>query len=226
MDTANQRIGCSRLVDSLHGTGDRPFQYCGWTRSVGTMFKTMVETRTFVGIGVLFGCFGRKIDGDPWFTWFNHPGISMYFQPKRTPMFVGICRGIDSFQGFSTWRCPRHPTSTPPQPPAHLRSPLHPPPSASPPWFLAETHFPSPFWRFGGGSVGGGSIVFYDPWPWPEIHPPKHLTIRVGGLTRRRLTRVMRSIPTSPEDFRPEHFRQSLGGSLRRQVGHNQHSLR
>ena len=35
--------------------------------------------------GVLFGCFGRKIDGDSWFTWwFNHlPGPSI--SPKRTP---------------------------------------------------------------------------------------------------------------------------------------------
>ena len=37
-------------------------------------------------IGVLFGCFGRKMDGDSWFTWwFNHlPGPSI--SPKRTPM--------------------------------------------------------------------------------------------------------------------------------------------
>ena len=37
-------------------------------------------------LGVLFGCFARKIDGDSWFTfWLNHlpePSIS----PKRTPM--------------------------------------------------------------------------------------------------------------------------------------------
>ena len=37
-------------------------------------------------IGVLFDCFGRKIDGNSWFTWwFNHlPGPSI--SPKRTPM--------------------------------------------------------------------------------------------------------------------------------------------
>ena len=36
-------------------------------------------------IGVLFGCFGRKIDGDSWFTWWlNHPWPSIC--PKRTPM--------------------------------------------------------------------------------------------------------------------------------------------
>ena len=36
--------------------------------------------------GVLFGCFGRTIDGASWFTWwFNHlPGASIC--PKRTPM--------------------------------------------------------------------------------------------------------------------------------------------
>ena len=35
---------------------------------------------------VLFACFGRKLDGDPWFTcWFNHlPGPSM--SPRSTPM--------------------------------------------------------------------------------------------------------------------------------------------
>ena len=39
-------------------------------------------------IGVLFGCFARKIEGDSWFTWwFNHsPGKPIYFQPKKTPM--------------------------------------------------------------------------------------------------------------------------------------------
>ena len=38
-------------------------------------------------IGVLFGCFAGNIDGDSdRFTWFHQPGISIYFQPKRTPM--------------------------------------------------------------------------------------------------------------------------------------------
>ena len=39
-----------------------------------------------MAIGVLFGCFGRNIDGDSWFAWwFNHlPGPSI--SPKRTPM--------------------------------------------------------------------------------------------------------------------------------------------
>ena len=37
-------------------------------------------------IGVLCSCFGRKIDGDSWFTgWFNHPpGKSIYFPEKDT----------------------------------------------------------------------------------------------------------------------------------------------
>ena len=36
-------------------------------------------------IGVLFGGFGVKIEGDPWFTWLSHlPGPSIC--PKRTPM--------------------------------------------------------------------------------------------------------------------------------------------
>ena len=37
-------------------------------------------------IGVLFGCFGRKIDGNSWLTWWFHhlPGPSS--SPKRTPM--------------------------------------------------------------------------------------------------------------------------------------------
>ena len=36
----------------------------------------------------LAACFGRKIDGDSWFTWrFSHlPGPSIF--PKRTPMAV------------------------------------------------------------------------------------------------------------------------------------------
>ena len=43
-------------------------------------------TETHEIIGVLFGCFGRNIDGDSWFTWwFNHlPGP--FISPKRTPM--------------------------------------------------------------------------------------------------------------------------------------------
>ena len=38
-------------------------------------------------IGVLLGCFGRKIDRDSWFTWwFNHlPGPTIC--PKRSPIF-------------------------------------------------------------------------------------------------------------------------------------------
>ena len=41
---------------------------------------------TAESVGVLFGCFGRKIDGDSWFTWwFNHlPGPSIF--SKRAPM--------------------------------------------------------------------------------------------------------------------------------------------
>ena len=44
-------------------------------------------------IGVIFGCFGRNIDGDSWFTWwFSHlPGPSIY--PKRTPMVVHVTCG-------------------------------------------------------------------------------------------------------------------------------------
>ena len=39
-------------------------------------------------LGVLFGCFARKIDGDSWFTWWFHhlPGSSI--SPKRTPMHL------------------------------------------------------------------------------------------------------------------------------------------
>ena len=41
------------------------------------------------GVGVLFGCFGRQVDGDSWFTWwFNHPGPSI--SPKRIPMSGGV----------------------------------------------------------------------------------------------------------------------------------------
>ena len=54
-------------------------------------------------IGVLFGCFGRKIDGFPWFTWWliHLPGPSI--SPKRTLMGksssdVGIVVGL----GFLT----------------------------------------------------------------------------------------------------------------------------
>ena len=40
--------------------------------------------------GVIFGCLGRKIEGDSWFTWwFCHlPGSSIC--PKRTPMLVAL----------------------------------------------------------------------------------------------------------------------------------------
>ena len=31
--------------------------------------SALVTPRT---VGVLFGCFGRKVDGDSWFTWFNN----------------------------------------------------------------------------------------------------------------------------------------------------------
>ena len=58
-------------------------------------------------LGVLFGCFGGKIDGDSWFTrwtcFFHLPGKPIYFQPKRTPMFMcvlffslSLCRGSSS----------------------------------------------------------------------------------------------------------------------------------
>ena len=42
-------------------------------------------------IGVLFGCFGRKIDGDSGFTWWFHhlPGKPIYL-PKRTPMSSAV----------------------------------------------------------------------------------------------------------------------------------------
>ena len=51
-------------------------------------------------IGVLFGCFGRKIEGDSWFTWwFNHlPGP--FISPKRTPMIRMRC--ISSV--FQSWK--------------------------------------------------------------------------------------------------------------------------
>ena len=46
------------------------------------------------GTGVLFGCFGGRMEGDSWFTWWlNHlyqgnPSIC----PERTPMAAGIFR--------------------------------------------------------------------------------------------------------------------------------------
>ena len=51
-----------------------------------------------VTIGILFGCFGRTIDGDSWFTWWffliyqGNPSIS----PRRTPMGV-TCRAVPLF---------------------------------------------------------------------------------------------------------------------------------
>ena len=47
-------------------------------------------------IGVHFGCFGRKIDGDSWFTcWFNHlPGKPIYF-PKKDAYDGNIHRDSD-----------------------------------------------------------------------------------------------------------------------------------
>ena len=32
-------------------------------------FSRLRTRQRFMGIGVLFGCFGRKMDGDSWFTW-------------------------------------------------------------------------------------------------------------------------------------------------------------
>ena len=55
-------------------------------------------------IGVLFGCFARKIDGDSWFTWWcNHlPGPSI--SPKRTPMVKQKTRlQAQSAEGASLW---------------------------------------------------------------------------------------------------------------------------
>ena len=53
--------------------------------------RQKAEWLCFVGIGVLFGCFGRKIDGPRLpgglIIYQGHPSIS----PKRTPMFVGCC---------------------------------------------------------------------------------------------------------------------------------------
>ena len=53
------------------------------------------------GIGVLFGCFGRKIDGP------GLPGVIIYqgnpsISPKRTPMLRGGKVG-GSVEGF--WKC-------------------------------------------------------------------------------------------------------------------------
>ena len=59
-------------------------------------------------IGVLFGCFGRTIDGDSWFTWwFNHPGPSI--SPKRTPI---IKSPVLPANGFHMTLSPGYPPST------------------------------------------------------------------------------------------------------------------
>ena len=52
----------------------------GWRATHPGRAMTCVDRRV-LRIGVLFGCFGRKIDGDSWFTWwFNHlPGKPIYF---------------------------------------------------------------------------------------------------------------------------------------------------
>ena len=44
--------------------------------------RRLARLSSFFVIGVLFGCFGRKIEGDSWFTWwFNHlPGNPSIFQ--------------------------------------------------------------------------------------------------------------------------------------------------
>ena len=44
--------------------------------------------QTAASIGVLSGCFARKIDDDPWFSWwfFSHLPGKPFFSPLRTPM--------------------------------------------------------------------------------------------------------------------------------------------
>ena len=55
----------------------------------------IVLSATSTGIGVLFDCFARKIDGNFWFTWwFNHlPGPSI--SPKRIPMSTRVTSSLD-----------------------------------------------------------------------------------------------------------------------------------
>ena len=53
--------------------------------SLALNFKPrLLQTKQVTSIGVLFGRFGRKIEGDSWFPWwFNQPGRSIF--PTRTP---------------------------------------------------------------------------------------------------------------------------------------------
>ena len=64
--------------------------------NAGATYQTKKESPA----NVLFGCFGRKIDGFPWFPWFpgfpGFPGGSIIYQgnpsicPKRTPMVTPL----------------------------------------------------------------------------------------------------------------------------------------
>ena len=64
-----------------------------WETVVGCSCRIMINQGLLGGagfrpstVGVLFGWFGERIEGDSWFTWwFNHlPGPSIF--PKRKPM--------------------------------------------------------------------------------------------------------------------------------------------
>ena len=54
------------------------------------------------------GCFGRKIDGDSWFTWWFHHPPGTFVSSKRTPLRTIPCawplRGVmrPLFQGLRT----------------------------------------------------------------------------------------------------------------------------
>ena len=79
-------------------------------------------------IGVLVGCFARKIDGDswPWFTWWlkfiyqGYPSTS----PKRTPMTVDSALALTSAHaGTTVDGCEIH--FAPPKKPCNDDSPIN-----------------------------------------------------------------------------------------------------
>ena len=68
------------------------------------MYVTGLVSQTATLIGVPFGCFAGKVDGDSWFTWwFDHPpGKPIYFPKKDTQTFPGICSPFCFFAFFGS----------------------------------------------------------------------------------------------------------------------------
>ena len=75
------------FCDTFGKLGPLKFKMAGESLGRPLCCITELDSVSSTTIGVLFGGFGRKLDGDSWFTWFHHlSGKPIYFQPKSTPM--------------------------------------------------------------------------------------------------------------------------------------------